>query len=142
MTQPLAPASDYQHYQRSAALSTLPSWQLPDITEPSGPQRGHVWHGQDVYPELARSRDITGDAAVLQRRALIVCNPRLTPTVAGPRSVRTSFQSPQPGSIAAVMAYSRRIARGSKSGLAPSAARIISLSMQMTYPRTLVRWSL
>ena len=78
MTQALAPAGVSHYYRRLAELSTLPFWQLPDITEPSRPKRGHVRHWPDIYPELARSRDIADDAAVLQRRALILCNPGLT----------------------------------------------------------------
>jgi gentisate 1,2-dioxygenase len=72
MTRALAPAGVSQYYQRLAELSTLPFWQLPDFGQPSGPERGHVWHWQDIYPELARSRDIADDAAVLQRRADLV----------------------------------------------------------------------
>ena len=90
MSQTLAPVGVAHYYQRLAELSTLPFWQLPDFGEPSGPERGHVWHWQDIYPELARSRDIADDAAVLQRRALIFSNPGLTtpetgttPTIAG-----------------------------------------------------------
>ena len=52
MSQTLAPADVSHYYQRLADLSTLPFWQLTEITEPSGPERGHVWHWQDVYPEL------------------------------------------------------------------------------------------
>ena len=52
------PVGVAHYYQRLAELSTLPFWQLPDFGEPSGPERGHVWHWQDIYPELARSRDI------------------------------------------------------------------------------------
>ena len=55
MTSTLAPADVAGYYQRLAELSTLPFWQAPEITEPAGPERGHVWHWQDVYPELARS---------------------------------------------------------------------------------------
>ena len=47
------PMSHY--YQRLAKLSTLPSWQRAESTEPVGPERGHVRHRQDIYPELARS---------------------------------------------------------------------------------------
>ena len=79
MTQAFAPADVSHYYRRLAELSTLPFWQLPDLTEPSRPKRGHVWHWPDIYPELARSRDIADDAAVLQRRALILCNPRAHP---------------------------------------------------------------
>jgi hypothetical protein len=37
MSQTLAPADVAHYYQRLAELSTLPFWQLPEITEPSGP---------------------------------------------------------------------------------------------------------
>ncbi|MFY9930445.1 MAG: hypothetical protein WAK82_20810 [Streptosporangiaceae bacterium] len=37
MTQALAPAGVCHYYRRLAELSTLPFWQLPDITEPSRP---------------------------------------------------------------------------------------------------------
>jgi gentisate 1,2-dioxygenase len=64
MTQALAPAGVSYYYRRLAELSTLPFWQLPDITEPSRPKPGHIWHWQNIHPELARSRDIADDAAV------------------------------------------------------------------------------
>ena len=78
MSHTLAPADVSHYYQRLAELSTLPFWQREEFTEPTGPERGHVWHWQDVYPELARSRQFAADAAGLQRRALILCNPGLT----------------------------------------------------------------
>jgi gentisate 1,2-dioxygenase len=56
MSHTLAPADVSHYYQRLAELSTLPFWQREEFTEPTGPERGHVWHWQDVYPELARSR--------------------------------------------------------------------------------------
>ena len=74
----LAPADVSHYYQRLAELSTLPFWQREEFTEPAGPERGHVWHWQDVYPELARSRQFAADAAGLQHRALIRRNPGLT----------------------------------------------------------------
>ena len=55
MSQTLAPADVSHYYQRLAELSTLPFWQREEFTEPTGPERGHVWHWQDVYPELAAS---------------------------------------------------------------------------------------
>ena len=98
MTQALAPAGVSHYYRRLAELSTLPFWQLPDITEPSRPKRGHVWHWPDIYPELARSRDIADDAAVLQRRALILCNPGLTPPAAGAApTIAAAYQMLFPG---------------------------------------------
>jgi hypothetical protein len=48
MSQTLAPADVSHYYQRLADLSTLPFWQRTEITEPTGPERGHVWHWQDV----------------------------------------------------------------------------------------------
>jgi hypothetical protein len=48
MSQALAPADVAHYYQRLAELSTLLFWQLPDFGEPSGPERGHVWHWQDI----------------------------------------------------------------------------------------------
>ena len=84
MSQTLTSADVSHYYQRLAELSTLPFWQLPEITEPTGPERGHVWHWHEVYPELARSRDILdGAAAATQRRALIFRNPGLTPPAVG-----------------------------------------------------------
>jgi gentisate 1,2-dioxygenase len=107
MSQALAPADVFDYYQRLAALSTLPFWQLPDFGEPSGPERGHVWHRQDVYPGLARSRDIADEAAVLQRRALIFCNPGLTPPVVGATpTIAAAYQMLFPGESAPVHAYS------------------------------------
>lgn len=50
MSQTLTPADVSHYYQRLTDLSTVPFWQLPDITEPAGPERGHVWSWQDVYP--------------------------------------------------------------------------------------------
>ena len=55
MSHTLAPADVSHYYQRLAELSTLPFWQREEFTEPAGPERGHVWHWQDVYPELAAS---------------------------------------------------------------------------------------
>ena len=83
MSHTLAPADASHYYQRLAELSTLPFWQREEFTEPAGPERGHVWRWQDVYPELARSRQFAADAADLQRRALILCNPGLTAPAAG-----------------------------------------------------------
>ena len=113
MTQALAPADVSHYYQRLAELSTLPFWQLPDITEPSRPKRGHVWHWQDIYPELARSRDIADDAAVLQRRALILRNPGLTPPAAGTTpTIAAAYQMLFPGESAPVHAHSVRVGSG------------------------------
>ena len=83
MSHTVAPADVSHYYQRLAELSTLPFWQREEFAEPAGPERGHVWRWQDVYPELARSRDVAADAADLQRRALILRNPGLTAPAAG-----------------------------------------------------------
>ena len=42
MSQTLAPADVFHYYQRLADLSTLPFWQRAEITDPEGPERGHV----------------------------------------------------------------------------------------------------
>jgi gentisate 1,2-dioxygenase len=119
MTQALAPAGVSHYYRRLAELSTLPFWQLPDITGPSRPKRGHVWHWPDIYPELARSRDIADDAAVLQRCALILRNPGLTPPAAGAApTIAAACQMLFPGESAPVHAHSVRF------GLAGSGARM------------------
>ena len=112
MTQALAPAGVCHYYRRLAELSTLPFWQLPDITGPSRPKRGHVWHWPDIYPELARPRDIADDAAVLQRRALILRNPGLTPPAAGAApTIAAACQMLFPGQSAPVHAHSVRFGR-------------------------------
>ena len=119
MTQALAPTGVSHYYRRRAELSTLPFWQLPDITEPSGTERGHVWHWPDIYPEPARSRDIADDAAVLQRCALILRNPGLTPPAAGAApTIAAACQMLFPGQSAPVHAHSVRF------GLAGSGARM------------------
>jgi len=108
MTQTLTPADVAHYYQRLAELSTLPFWQLPDITEPAGPERGHVWHWHDIYPELTQSRDILDDAAaLLQRRALILRNPGLTPPAVGATpTLAAAYQMLFPGETAPVHAHS------------------------------------
>jgi gentisate 1,2-dioxygenase len=122
MSQTLAPVGVAHYYQRLAELSTLPFWQLPDFGEPSGPERGHVWHWQDIYPELARSRDIADDAAVLQRRALIFSNPGITTPEAGTTpTIAAAYQMLFPGESAPVHAHSMSALRF---GLAGEGARI------------------
>ena len=55
MSQTFAPADVSHYYQRLAELSTLPFWQRGGCHgAQAGPERGHVWHWHDVYPELAR----------------------------------------------------------------------------------------
>jgi gentisate 1,2-dioxygenase len=91
--------------------------------EPSGPERGHVWHWQDVYPELARSRQFAADTASLQRRALVLCNPGLTPPAAGATpTIAAAYQMLFPGESAPVHAHSISAVRF---GLAGSGARMI-----------------
>ena len=123
MSHTLAPADVSHYYQRLAELSTLPFWQREEFTEPAGPERGHVWHWQDVYPELARSRHFAADAAALQRRALILCNPGLTAPAAGATpTITAAYQMLFPGEKAPVHAHSISAVRF---GLAGSGARMI-----------------
>ena len=123
MTHTLAPADVSHYYQRLGELSTLPFWQLPDITEPAGPERGHAWHWRDVYPELLRSREVVGDAATLQRRALCLRNPGLTPTASGTtHTLAAAYQMLFPGETAPVHAHSMSALRF---GLSGSGARMI-----------------
>jgi gentisate 1,2-dioxygenase len=124
MSQTLAPADVSHYYQRLADLSTLPFWQLPDITEPTGPERGHVWSWQDVYPELARSREILDEAAATsQRRALILRNPGLAPPATGAtHTIAAAYQMLFPGESAPVHAHSMSALRF---GIAGHGARMI-----------------
>src|SRR5438046_1834829 len=123
MTQTLALADVSHYYKRLAELSTLPFWQLPDITDPAGPERGHAWHWGDIHPELTRSREIVDDAAALQRRALILRNPGLTPPAVGATpTLAASYQMLLPGETAPVHAHSMSALRF---GLAGSGARMI-----------------
>jgi gentisate 1,2-dioxygenase len=119
----LAPADVSHYYQRLAELSTLPFWQREEVTEPAGPERGHVWHWHDLYPELARSREIADEAAAVQRRALILRNPGLTPPAAGATpTIAAAYQMLLPGESAPVHAHSMSALRF---GLAGSGARMI-----------------
>jgi gentisate 1,2-dioxygenase len=123
MSQTLTPADVSHYYQRLADLSTMPFWQRPEITEPSGPERGHVWHWDHLYPELARSRDIVDEAAVLQRRALVLRNPGLTPPAVGATAtIAAAYQMLFPGESAPVHAHSMSALRF---GLAGHGARMI-----------------
>ena len=123
MSHTLAPADVTHYYQRLAELSTLPFWQREEFAEPTGPERGHVWHWQDVYPELARSRDVAADAASLQRRALILRNPGLTPPAVGTTpTIAAAYQMLFPGESAPVHAHSISAVRF---GLAGSGTRMI-----------------
>ena len=123
MSHTLTPADVSHYYQRLAELSTLPFWQREEFTEPAGPERGHVWHWHDVYPELARSRQFAADAADLQRRALILRNPGLTPPAVGATpTIAAAYQMLFPGERAPVHAHSISAVRF---GLAGSGARMI-----------------
>jgi gentisate 1,2-dioxygenase len=121
MSQTLAPAGVAHYYQRLAELSTLPFWQLPDFGEPSGPERGHVWHWQDIYAELARSRDIADHAAVLQRRADLVQSGITTPEAGTTPTIAAAYQMLFPGQSAPAHAHSMSALRF---GLAGEGARI------------------
>jgi gentisate 1,2-dioxygenase len=123
MSHTLALADASHYYQRLAELSTLPFWRREESTEPAGPERGHVWHWQDIYPELTRSRHLAADAAVLQRRALILCNPGLTPpTVGATPTIAAAYQMLFPGESAPVHAHSMSAVRF---GLTGSGTRMI-----------------
>jgi gentisate 1,2-dioxygenase len=124
MSQTLAPADVSHYYQRLADLSTLPFWQLPDFTEPAGLERGHVWSWREVYPELARSREILDQAAATsQRRALILNNPGFTPPMHGAtHTIAAAYQMLFPGESAPVHAHSMSALRF---GLQGHGARMI-----------------
>jgi gentisate 1,2-dioxygenase len=124
MSQTLIPADASHYYQRLADLSTLPFWHLPELTEPSGPERAHVWSWREVYPELARSRELLDDAAeVSQRRALIFRNPGLTASAPGTTpTITAAYQMLFPGESAPVHAHSMSAVRF---GLAGNGARMI-----------------
>jgi gentisate 1,2-dioxygenase len=123
MNQTLAPADVSHYYQRLADLSTLPFWRVPEITEPAGSERGHVWHWLDIYPELARSREIPHEAAALQRRALVLRNPGLAPPAVGTTpTIGAAYQMLFPGESAPVHAHSMSALRF---GLTGSGARMI-----------------
>jgi len=107
MNYTLASAGTDHYYQRLAELSTLPFWQLPGITERAGPERSQVWQWRDIYPELARSREIVDDAAALQRRALCLRNSGLTPPAIGTaHTLAATCQMLFPGETAPVHAHS------------------------------------
>jgi hypothetical protein len=123
MTQTLAPADVSHYYQRPAELSTLPFWQLPDSTDPAGPERGHAWSWHDILPALTRSREIVDEAAAFQRRALILRNPGLAPPAVGATpTLAASYQMLFPGETAPVHAHSISALRF---GLAGRGARMI-----------------
>jgi gentisate 1,2-dioxygenase len=123
MNRTLAPADHSDYYQRLGQLSTLPFWQLPDISEPTGPERPHVWQWRDVYPELERSREIDDGAAVATRRALCLRNPGFSPPAIGTtHTLAAAYQMLFPGETAPVHAHSMSALRF---GLAGSAARMV-----------------
>jgi gentisate 1,2-dioxygenase len=124
MSQTIAPADVSHYYQRLADLSTVPFWRLPELTEPSGPERAHVWSWREVYPELARSREILDEAAeTSQRRALVFRNPGLAPPAVGTTTTITAaYQMLLPGESAPVHAHSMSALRF---GLAGTGARMV-----------------
>ena len=66
MTDTLTPApadADGYYDERVAALSTVPFWHLGEFHEPTVPERAHVWHWDEVVPELLRSRDVLDEGA-------------------------------------------------------------------------------
>src|ERR1700750_2819611 len=123
MNQTLAPADVSHYYQRLADPPTRPCWRLPEITEPAGSERGHVCHWLDIYPELARSREIPHEAAALQRRALVLRNPGLAPPTLGTTpTIGAAYQMLFPGESAPVHAHPMSALRF---GLTGSGARMI-----------------
>src|SRR6201986_1827195 len=101
MPHALAPADASHYYQRLAELATLPFWQREEFTEPAGPERGHVWHWQEIYPQRPGPRPFADDGASLQRRALILRNPGLTPPSAGATpTITAAYQMLFPGESA------------------------------------------
>lgn len=121
MSETLTPADVSHYYQRLEDLSTLPFWRLPEMTEPSGPERGHVWSWTDVYPELERSREILdGQAETSQRRALIFRNPGLA--MGATTTIAAAYQMLLPGETAPVHAHSMSALRF---GLAGHGAQMI-----------------
>ena len=84
MTDTLNRAPNQEYYDRVAALSTVPFWRLAEMHEPSGPERPHVWRWDEVVPELLRSQHLDDESTgELQRRALLLRNPGLTPPAFG-----------------------------------------------------------
>lgn len=123
MSNTLATADASHYYQRLAELSTVPFWQRAEFTEPAGPERGHVWHWHDIYPELVRTRQFVADAAIVERRALILANPGLTrPDQGATPTIGAACQMLFPGESAPVHAHSVSAVRF---GLVGSGARMI-----------------
>ena len=94
--------------QRLAELSTVAFWELPDLHEPSGPEVSHVWHWDEVVPELLRSKDVDGDVAGRsQRRALLLRNPGLPgPAFGATPTLVAAYQALLPGESAPVHRHS------------------------------------
>ena len=124
MTDTLNRAPNQEYYDRVAALSTVPFWQLGEMHEPSGPERPHVWHWDEVVPELLRSQHLEGEATgELQRRALLLRNPGLTPPAFGATpTLVAAYQMLLPGESAPVHAHSFSALRFGASG---DAARMV-----------------
>ena len=118
MTDTLNRAPNQEYYDRVAALSTVPFWQLGEMHEPSGPERPHVWHWDEVVPELLRSQHLESEATgELQRRALLLRNPGLAPPAFGATpTLVAAYQMLLPGESAPVHAHSFSALRFGASG--------------------------
>ncbi len=110
--------------ERLAALHTVPFWTLGELDNPVVPERVHVWRWSEVMPELARSeRMVTGDAAILQRRALLFRNPGHVGSVPGAtHSLVAAYQMLLPGEAAPVHCHSFSALRFGATG---TAARMV-----------------
>lgn len=110
--------------ERLAALHTVPFWTLGEFDDPVVPERVHVWRWSEVMPELARSEHmVTGDAATLQRRALLFRNPGHHGAVPGAtHSLVAAYQMLLPGEEAPVHCHSFSALRFGASG---NAARMV-----------------
>ena len=102
----------------------MPFWQLPELHEPVGPEQLHVWHWDEVVPELLRSRDLEdGDAGATQRRALLLRNPGLPPGAFGATpTLAAAYQMLAPGESAPVHCHSFSALRFGAEG---TAARMV-----------------
>ena len=118
MTDTLNRAPNQEYYDRVAALSTVPFWRLAEMHEPSGPERPHVWHWDEVVPELLRSQHLDDEGTgELQRRALLLRNPGLTPPAFGATpTLVAAYQMLLPGESAPVHAHSFSALRFGASG--------------------------
>jgi gentisate 1,2-dioxygenase len=117
MTDTLNRSPNQEYYDRVAALSTLPFWRLAEMHEPSGPERPHVWRWDEVVPELLRSQHLVDDTRGLQRRALLLRNPGLTPPAFGATpTLVAAYQMLLPGESAPVHAHSFSALRFGASG--------------------------